>query len=129
MKQKQFLFLVLTGFLFTSCVRKKYEFVVYNNTHYYIDDFKFSNDHFSIPPNESIDPFKKKLVYNCLCFTNPQTSVAVLKFSDSTGIYENNNGISAITNDFTRKRTNTIVIQLNTNSSLPNQKLEIVIYR
>ncbi len=112
-----------------SCVRKKYEFVVYNTTHYYIDDFKFGNDHYSIPPNGAIEPFKKKLVQNCLCFTNPQTSVAVIKFSDSTGTYENNGGLSALIDDFSRKRTNTIVIQLNTNINLPNQKIEVVIYR
>ncbi len=109
-----------------SCRQKEnYEFKIINNTDYNIDIFEFNDDKFEISPKGETQSFSRTLVDNCICPTNPQTSLAVRKFSDSSGVYSHNRGVSIVTSGFLPN--NIIEINLANDPDFPDYTFKLSI--
>ncbi|MFY7708490.1 MAG: hypothetical protein ACOVQ5_10440 [Flavobacteriales bacterium] len=126
MKQKQSFYIGLISIIIltSSCRQKEdYEFKIVNNTDYKIDILEFNDDEFEIGPRGESNSFSRNLVHNCICFTNPQTSIGVKKFSDGQNTYEHSLGFSVVTAKF--KSKNIIEINLTSDPEFPTAVFDI----
>ncbi len=127
MKLSVLKFLVF-GLALTSCSKKEYNFQIINNTEYKIDDFGSGDLNFSILPYGQTEEFDKELINNCICFTSPQTQIAVRTFSDSLNTYDYIYGVSYVTSGFDKKNLNRIEIRLADSIDFPNYVFVVEFY-
>jgi hypothetical protein len=120
--------LIVCALVTNSCIKRKYTFQIINNTNYKIDDFEIGDLNIIIPPLGQTEEFNKKLVNNCICFSNPQTQIEVRYFSDTISKYDYTKGVSYVTSGFDKKNINRIEINLADSIDFPNHVFDLEFY-
>lgn len=125
------LFSILIMLAFSCGMKKKrYEFIVKNNTALKINKFGISETSKN-PITLTIEPFgtseivSREYRKNCICFDAPGTSISVQEYTDSLGVHEHLAGIWVQIHTLSSKRTNTININIDPAASTPTNVFDI----
>jgi hypothetical protein len=121
------------AFACVSCRERSYEFVVKNNTTKQIQKLKFGCGEglkfVSVPSLGTTEAIELYLRKNCFCFSTPALCIAVMEYTDSTGLHEHTGSFATSIKSLSHNNINTVLIELKQVAAEPADVFKISVER